>query len=240
MERISNLLDISTGSVVSVIGCGGKTSMIGLIAKQNAEKKVLITPTTKTFPVHSDDVILCVTLKSCMEHKPQKGIQCLGLYNERNSKLEALPEQVLTEIIPMYDIVLMEADGSRWLPCKGWLDNEPVIHFGSTHTVGVVTMDALGKPASNKLVHHLPEFLELTGIKEGDIITEQVLVDMVTLPKGMFKKTQGHNYLVVNKVEDKSQSNPAISFLEAIKTKAPGRFKRLIYGSVHKNTWQEV
>ena len=239
-NRISELLDITTGSAVSVVGCGGKTSLIELIASLNRSEKVLVSPTTKTFPMISDNVILCDTLEKCTEHEPLAGIQCLGLYNERNGKLEALPEQVLNDLVPHYDIVLMEADGSRWLPCKGWRDNEPVIHYFSTQTVGVVTMNALDKAAKSDIVHHLPEFLSLTGLYEGEKITIQALEDMVNLPEGMFKNSVGKQYLLVNQVEDENTRRTAESFLQAIKEKYPGRFKRLIYGSVHNNTWQEV
>jgi len=239
-EDISALLDIKTGSLVSVVGCGGKTSLINLIADRNSDKKVLVSTTTKTFPMISDKVILCDTLKSSLEHEPQPGVQCLGQFNERNGKLEALPEHILVDIVPHYDIVLMEADGSRWLPCKGWSDNEPVIHYFTTQTVGVITMIALGKKATKEVVHHLPEFLSLTGLIEGDIITEQALEDMVCLPGGMFSKALGQLYLLVNQVEDDKTAHKAETFLKTIKTKYPGRFKRLIYGSVFRNTWQEV
>jgi len=239
-KTISALLDIKTGSAVSVVGCGGKTSLIELLAIQNKEKKVLVSTTTKTFPMISDEVILCDTLKSSIAHQPQPGIQCFGQYNERNKKLEALPENILVDMIPHYDLVLMEADGSRWLPCKGWRDHEPVVHYFSTHTVGVVTLNALGKPANKEIVHHLPEFLSLTGLAEGDIISEQALTDMVCLPGGMFKGCVGKMYLVLNRVKDEKTACIAKHFLEKIEVKYPKRFKKLIYGSVHKNVWYEI
>jgi len=234
------LLEISSGSAVAVVGCGGKTSLIELIAMLCIDRKVLVSTTTKTFPMISDVATLCDTMESCIEHVPQTGIQCLGKFNERNGKLEALPENILVDLVPHYDIVLMEADGSRWLPCKGWLDSEPVVYYYSTHTVGVVTMNALGRAATSEVVHHLPEFLTLTGLREGDIITEQVLEDMVCLPKGMFKGSVGKEYLLVNKVENENEIRIAEAFLQKIKAKYPGRFNRLIYGSVHRNTWYEV
>jgi len=239
-NRISTLLDITAGKAVSVVGCGGKTSLIDLLATLSSGKKVLVSTTTKTFPMISDKVILCDTLKSCIEHVPQTGIQCLGQFNKRNGKLEALPEHILVDLVPHYDIVLMEADGSRWLPCKGWRDNEPVVHYFSTQTVGVVTMNALSKAAKSDIVHHISEFLSLTGLREGEMITEQALEDMVCLPKGMFKNSVGNQYLLVNQVEDEQTKSTAESFLQRIKTKYPNRFKRLVYGSVHMNTWQEV
>jgi len=240
MPLISALPEISAGSIISVVGCGGKTSLIGLLASQNSSKKVLVSPTTKTFPMTGSGVILCDTLESSLAHIPQTGIQCLGVYNERNKKLEALPEFILVDMIPHYDIVLIEADGSRWLPCKGWRNNEPVVPPYTTHTVGVVTIDALGKPATGDIVHHLPEFLALTGLREGDIITEQVLEDMVCLPGGMFKGCVGELYLLVNKVENEETAAVAEAFLKSIKAKYPARFKRLIYGSVHRDEWREV
>ena len=239
-EDISALLDIKTGSLVSVVGCGGKTSLIKLLAAENNNRKVLVSPTTKTFPMISDGVILCDTLESSINHKPQTGIQCLGVYNKRNKKLEALPESILTGTIKQYDIVLIEADGSRWLPCKGWRSNEPVVPSYSTHTVGVISMSALGKAATAETVHHLPEFLALTGLEEGEIITDQVLEDMVCLPGGMFKNSVGEKYLLVNRVEDEETVKITKSFLGNIKEKYPDRFKRLIYGSVHRNEWHEV
>jgi len=238
--EISALLDITDGSIVSVVGCGGKTSLIELLAALNNKKKVLVSTTTKTFPMLSDDVVLCDTLEGSIRHEPQAGVQCLGQFNERNGKLEALPEHILVDMVPHYDIVLMEADGSRWLPCKGWRDNEPVVHYFSTQTVGVITMGALDKEAGKECVHHLPEFLSLTGLHEGDLITEQVMIDMVCLPKGMFKTSVGKQYLLVNRVEDETTARSAESFLKNIKSKYPERFKRLIYGSVHRNVWHEI
>ena len=237
---ITGILDIRTGSAVAVVGCRGKTSLIELIALQNKDKKVLVTPTTKIFPMISDDIVLCDTLQSCLKHKPKTGVQCLGQYNERSNVLEALPMQTLADMVPLYDIVLMEADGSRGLPCKGWKDHEPVVPDFCTQTVGVLTMCALGKTAANDVVHHLAEFMLLTGLGEGDIITVKALEDMVCLPEGMFRTSIGDQYLVINQVENESTTCEADSFLRSVKAKYPGRFKRLIYGSVHVGDWHEV
>jgi probable selenium-dependent hydroxylase accessory protein YqeC len=233
MESLSALLDISARSIVSVVGCGGKTSIIEILADENRNKKVLVSPTAKIFPMCSGGVVLCDTLESSIEHTPQTGIQCLGVLNKRNGKLEALPKYALAALATLYDIVLTEADGSRGLPCKGWLKTEPVIPFFATHTVGVVSLCALGRQATKEFVHHLPEFLSLTGLNEGDIITEQTIADMICAPFGMFKNSVGKNYLVVNKVEDESTEKRAMNLLENIKAKHPKLFSRLLYGSVH-------
>ena len=193
---LSTLLNITNGSVVSVVGCGGKTSLINQLARCNADKKVLISPTTKIFPMTLPDVTQCYTVEESIKHKSHQGVQCLGQMNGKG-KLEALPEQVLADLIPQYDIVLLEADGSRSLPFKGWTDNEPVVPMYSTHTIGVVSLDSLGCRATEDNVHNLREFLLLTGLKEGNIITQDAVDAMIYSPNGMFKNAVGAKYVVV-------------------------------------------
>jgi len=229
-----------TGSVAAVVGCGGKTSLIGLIAEKLRDKKVLISTTTKIFPPKMKDIMLCETLLQCEEHEQRTGIQCMGLLNSASGKLEALPEVFLAELLPRYDIVLLEADGSRGLPCKGWLETEPAVPGYCTHTMGVITMNALGKPAGDSTVHRLPEFTALTGVGEGQTITQEALEAMICNSAGMFKNSAGKRYVIVNQVEDGAAACAARSFLQTIKEKYPTRFEKLLFGSVHNDAWQEV
>jgi probable selenium-dependent hydroxylase accessory protein YqeC len=210
------------------------------MADKLRNRKVLISTTTKIFPPKMKDIMLCETLQECEEHEPREGIQCFGLLNRTSGKLEALPESILAELIPRYDIVLLEADGSRGLPCKGWLTNEPVVPCFCTHTAGLVTMNGLGRAAEETVVHRLPEFLALTGLREGDAITTQALEAIVCAPGGMFKNSAGQRYLLVNQVEDDETTRAALSFLQTIKEKYPNRFAKLLFGSVHQDAWQEV
>ncbi|MDR2574963.1 MAG: putative selenium-dependent hydroxylase accessory protein YqeC [Treponema sp.] len=237
---VTDYLSISTGSVVAVVGCGGKTSLIELVADRLRDKKVLISTTTKIFPPKMKDIVLCETLGQCEGHEPRTGVQCMGLLNRESGKLEALPEALLARLRTRYDIVLLEADGSRGLNCKGWLENEPVVPSYCTHTVGIVTMNALGKPAGETTVHRLPEFFALTGVGEGQTITLAALEAMVCDPNGMFKNSAGQRYVVVNQAEDAAASRAALTFLQGIKEKYPARFEKLLYGSVHNDAWQGV
>jgi len=227
-------------AIVAFVGCGGKTSLIELIADGLRDKKVLISTTTKIFPPKMKDIVLCENLGQCEEHEPRPGVQCMGILNSASGKLEALPEAFLAYLQPRYDVVLLEADGSRGLVCKGWLANEPVVPHYCTHTLGIVTMNALGKPAGEDTVHHPPEFFALTGVGEGQTITSEALEAMVCDPNGMFKNSAGQRYVIVNQVEDEAAACTAKSFLRTIKKKYPARFEKLIFGSVHNDAWQEV
>ena len=208
--------------ILAVVGCGGKTSLIKQLAADMQGKTVLISPTTKMYPLNVGTA------------------DCIGVPNHQTGKLEALPPDELASLAPRYDIVLLEADGSRSLPCKGWLEDEPVVPGYCTHTVGVVTLSALGKPATGERVHNLPQFLALTGLREGQEITMQALRDMVCAPQGMFKNSAGQRILLVNQVEDEPTACAAREFLQGIKARRPGFFERLLFGSVYQDSWQEV
>ena len=237
---VVDYLDICEGSVIAVVGCGGKTALVELLADKLRDKKVLVSTTTKIFPLKTEGIMLCETMRQCEDHQPQAGIQCLGILNAASGKLEPLPDHVLAEMIPRYDVTFLEADGSRRLPCKGWLSNEPVIPACCTHTVGILTMSALGKAAVETIAHRLPEFLALTGLEKGDPITTQALEAMVCAPVGMFKNSAGKQYLLVNQVEDDTAASAARSFLQTIKAKYPNRFERALFGSIHLDAWEEV
>jgi len=239
-DSLFSYLEIPNGSVVALVGCGGKTSLVELMADRLRDKKVLVSTTTKIFPPKMKNIVLCETLWQCGENEPRTGIQCMGLLNSASGKLEALPEVFLVALQPRYDVVLLEADGSRGLPCKGWLTNEPVVPDYCTHTLGLITMGALGKPAGETTVHRLPEFFVLTGVGEGQTITAAALEAMVCAPKGMFKNSAGKRYVIVNQVEDDATAAVALAFLQTIKEEYPARFEKLLFGSVHRDSWQEV
>ena len=229
-------------AVIAVIGCGGKTTLIASLADEYSGKKVLITPTTKILPMTSEGIVLCTTQQKCLSHVPVKGIQCLGVLNQKTGKLEALRQDLLEEIIPYYELVLLEADGSCGLPCKGWLTNEPVIPPFCTHTLGVVTLNAVGKAANSDTVLRLPEFLMLTGLRPGETIDMQALSDMVCAENGMFRTGLGRQSLLVNVADSSAVVNlsAAEELLRGIEKTNPGRFACLAHGNARLSSWSKI
>lgn len=224
---------------VSVCGCGGKTSLVNLLASEYRNKKVLITPTTKMRPLYDDDIQLCTTREMCISHAAQTGIQCMGILNSSTNKLEALNETDLAEVASQYDLVLMEADGSRGLPCKGWTKQDPVIPNFTTHTIGVVSIHALGLPATEANVYRLPEFLTLTGLHEQDPITLHALASMIDFKYGMFHRYQGQLIVCINQVESAQDRQHAELLKKLILEIYPYPI-RIIIGSAKQNCFWET
>jgi len=221
-NKTNSALDLSFPCIAAVIGCGGKTSLLKQMAEGFQGKRVLISPTTKAFPMNI------------------KNADCRGIFNPATGKLEALPEHELADLVSKYDVVLLEADGSRSLPCKGWRADEPVIPKFCTHTLGIVTLNALGCKANSAYVHNLPQFLALTGLHEGDAITLKALQNMVCAPDGMFKNSVGSRIILLNQVETQLNAKIAKVFLKTIKNSYPGVFAKLLFGSIHHDSWQGV
>ena len=226
-------------AIAAVVGCGGKTTLIESIAREYSHRKVLVTPTTKIWPMHGIAPTY-TTPEECLLHRPVQGLQCMGVMNDASGKLEALPLELLERLISQYDLVLIEADGSRGLPCKGWQPDEPVVPGYCTDTIGVATLGALGRPADEDAVLRLPEFLALTGLQRGESVSLRALTDMVCADQGMFRCASGRQSILINQVEDGDSAAVAEDWLKSIRQAYPGRFACLAYGSARANEWKEV
>ncbi len=238
-HSLSDLLGIQMPAAVAVVGCGGKTSLIGALAQENKEQKVLVSPTTKIRPMPQADM-LYTSQQDFLQATPENGICCAGQLDGQTGKLGGFPLVVLEEAKEQYSLLLLEADGSRGIDCKGWETFEPVVPEFCTHTIGVATVLPVGKPATEETVFRLPQFLALTGLFEGDTITIQALADMVCNDNGMFENSRGQRSVFINKVETEAQECLAKELLLQIQRKQPGRFAYLGYGSIPQQKWKSL
>ena len=193
--------------IVTVIGSGGKTSLIWHLATDfsnpadlgkavsssgQVRRKVLVTPTTKMFVPEGNPGLRPRREVPQAEEKlydrycngvppcPVPGISLAGLFNEASGKLESLPPEQLEKIVADYDLVLIEGDGSRGLPLKAWGDDEPVVPPFTDLTIGMLPLCPLGEPISEKFVHRLSLFLALTGAKEGEVLKPEHVLRLIT------------------------------------------------------------
>ena len=123
-----------------------------------------------------------------------------------------------------FDYILVEADGSRQRPIKAPADHEPVIPNGTTKTVGVIGLDALGKQIHGTSVHR-PELLcRLTAKVMGDIIDEDVIARLIRAPQGLFKSVPdgSQRYVVLNKMENSDRQQSARCIIASVKSDFSG------------------
>jgi probable selenium-dependent hydroxylase accessory protein YqeC len=242
-----------TPPVVTVIGSGGKTSVIWRLAANMAKvtpvRKILVTPTTKMlvpspeeklYDRYCDGITNCITnsITDSNTGDPIPGVTLAGRFNETIGKLESLPLPALSKIISAYDLVLIEGDGSRGLPLKAWAADEPVVPAFTTLTVGILPLWPLGKPVSESIIHRLPLFLSLSGAAAGETIKPEHITAVITGGAGgggLFAKAQGKKALFFNQVEDDEALKQAQEITELLPPDFRTGLCAIIAGSVRLN-----
>jgi probable selenium-dependent hydroxylase accessory protein YqeC len=204
--------------VVTVIGSGGKTSLIWLLAQSQRRRRVLVSPTAKMYPGGARQYDHDCFTGEAAAGGPLEGISLAGSLNRETGKLEALPAEVLEAMIAGYDLVLLEGDGSRGLPLKGWAPHEPVVPPYTTVSIGVIPIKALGKKVSPEIVFRLPQFTALCGAEEGDTLKAAHLAAVITAGadgktgtggRGLFAAARGKKVLFINQAENEEQREQA-------------------------------
>lgn len=133
---------------VSIVGAGGKTTALRVMARVLASYRVLVTTTTHMFPVPPSDcrtVLLDPTPGALLGQLRLPGAVCAGQSAE-NGKLCALSPSLLTQATAAADIALCEADGAHRLPLKLHRTDEPVLPPQTDLCLIVAGLSALGKP----------------------------------------------------------------------------------------------
>jgi len=214
MTSAPSFLDVcglGRGDVVSIVGAGGKTSLMFRLAEESRKHGfVTCVSTTTKMLIPSREQCDAYNLAGggFLDEPPQgAGIYVAGR-PVTELKMQGLSERDLHKNSQLFDITLLEADGSAQKPLKGWLTSEPVIPSFTTHTIGVVDISVVGKIVDDDLVHRLDCFCNISGAQKGDVISTNHLRNMITHDMGLFFQAQGARTVFINKVEsDQALSN---------------------------------
>jgi probable selenium-dependent hydroxylase accessory protein YqeC len=237
MPRLTDIIDFQRGEAVAIVGSGGKTSLMWLLAAAHAQEqnKVLVTTTTKIRRPAADQYQELRSSESLPVLPFGPGIVLAG--DEApggKGKLGPLKPGVLEAALPYFDYTFLEGDGSRNLPLKGWAGHEPVAPEFITCTIGVVTLWPVGHKVSEEIVHRLPLFCEISGAREGEALSLEHVAAAVAHPRGLMKGSRGRRILYINQVEDWRDKDRALellsllppAFLETLSLVASGSVRR--------------
>lgn len=232
MQDLIPLFSIEFPSILCVIGSGGKTSLIWLMVQTYRTKKVLISPTTKMFfPPQTDFDFFRTTKEDCC-FPPSVGITLLGDLDESSHKLVSTNPLLLEQEVSQYDLALLEADGSRGFPLKGWESFEPVVPTFTTETIGVLPITSLSLSAKETTIHRFPLFQEITQIAENERVQIEHLQRVVCHQNGLFAKSQGKKILFINQVETPYDWEQAKKLTNRILKSEHLELEQIIVGSV--------
>lgn len=206
--EISNLLQIKKG-VTSIIGGGGKTTLMLKLASELMEKGTcVVCTTTRIFPPEDIRLVTSSNLDDLSKEIARNKVICVSEGLDPNGKLmpPKVPFEKLQEIA---DYIICEADGSRGLPLKAHNENEPVIPKESNQTILVIGIDGIGKRI-NEVCHRTEIYSWLSGVNEDVVVTPEIVAEVVN------KESFGTKALI-NKVENETDMSAAIKVAELIK-----------------------
>ena len=158
--------------VTSVIGSGGKTSLLAALARE-LSGTVVLTTTTHILPFEGMPLLVSPTASDVRAALSESRIICVGSRDEKNGKLVA-PSLGIDALATLAGYVIVEADGARRLPLKAHAPWEPVIPACSNRTILVFGASGIGNPVREKV--HRPElFCELAGCAPDDLATPELV-----------------------------------------------------------------
>ena len=157
---LSQLLEIKKG-VTSIIGSGGKTTLMYVLAGELSKSgRVIVTTTTKIYRPEHIITLENPSLEDIRSAFENNAVICVSKTGDQG-KMEA-PDISFEAMADTADYVLCEADGSKGLPLKAHGLFEPVLPKNSVKTIQV--MGAGGIDGRIKDVCHRPDiYASLTG-----------------------------------------------------------------------------
>lgn len=190
--------------VISIVGAGGKTTLLYYLGEQFAARgmRTILTTTTHICEPEGDvfaenpEEVLCLWNRASYA---VVGVPC------GEGKLTVLPQKELDAYIRMADVVIMEADGAKKMPCKVPAEHEPVITKECDIVIGVMGMDTFGRPLG-QVCFRTEEAIRLLDGKAEDIMNAEQMAKILASCGGTRKNVGDREYYVVlNKCDSKKR-----------------------------------
>lgn len=177
----------SSHPFISVMGGGGKTTFLCLFASYLRSKgySVLLSTSTKLAPPDREEYRedkYFPSFSLIKDYYPGKNeVVLFGSYDEKKDKLISPREEEIDEIKNRYDVVIIEADGSKHRPIKYHTERDPVIWKSTTAIVSIMGLWAIGKKTEDVA------FGDMRNIRIDKAYIEEYISSSEGLCKGMKK-----------------------------------------------------
>lgn len=192
---IYKMLNIQKG-ITAVIGGGGKTTLLQTLAGElSALGSVIVTTSTHIFPMDCMTVLSNATEDELARNVGRGTPICIGS-TAAHGKFSA-PTVPFYRLAELADYVLVEADGSKGLPLKAHLPNEPVIPPHANQVICVVGAQALGNTIA-ECAHRSNLYAALAGCKVEDTVTPETVARVL-------QRESFHTRVLINQVHTPEQ-----------------------------------
>jgi molybdenum cofactor cytidylyltransferase len=216
--KLSHALQINSGDVIAFVGGGGKTTAMFQLANELAPHlRVLTTTSTRIFAAQIKRSPAHVTFnpeqQTVADILPQLDAAILthgqtlliGQADTDSGKAFGLPPEIIDLLAASdhFDVIIIEADGSRMRPLKAPAAHEPAIPGCTTLVVSVAGLDVLGQPLTDDAVHRASMVSHLSHIPPGQPVTAGTVAAVLCHPDGGLKNVpvQARVVPLLNKID---------------------------------------
>lgn len=211
-------MQLQSSRIITLVGAGGKTSLLYALCTEFAQKEnTLLTTTTHIWEPHDLPGAILVTDEDTKQLNAAFLSSRLVALGKSGKKWSSLSLSFLAHIQNIPSRIVCEGDGSRGLPVKIPRKNEPVFYPETDTVIGIIGLSCLGKPAKTCLFGYTPnrhtltaDFPELATVlkEEKGILSPRVLELIAVSPRGLKKGVTTEKFHVVfNQADCLSEEN---------------------------------
>jgi probable selenium-dependent hydroxylase accessory protein YqeC len=255
-ETVNNLtaaLGLQAREHVALVGGGGKTALMFVLAEElrQGKKRVITSTTTKIWHRQASDLKHVGFVQSHPTWRDElsgvlktHGHGFLGHSLLESGKVQGIQPSLADELYQdkEVDYLIVEADGSSGRPVKAPAEYEPVIPGSATKVVGMLGLEALGQELNPEMVFRIDLFSKLTELTLGERLTPSVLCHLFLHPKGLFKGTpfSAKRVVFLNKLDLLPQEKGARDLADLILEEKNSQVDRVVIGSIQERIYEIV
>lgn len=241
--RLKDAFNITDGEVISLVGGGGKTTLMFALARELARDNKLVISTTTTKILEPSSTETPLLLLEDDENKMVKLLlQHMADYRHITVASEKLPSGKLLGISPTLVIklvelkpvsyIIIEADGAAHKSLKAPNPTEPVIPDNTSLVIPVVGIDAVGRPLTAENVFRAEIASQLLGLPLGKVISAEAVARLITHHQGIIKGSPTPARIIpfINKVAMPEDLTRAKDLANQILIKRHPQIDRVILG----------
>ena len=240
---LSEALDIKPGEVISLVGGGGKTTLMFALARELATSGscVITTTTTKIFePLPSQTPLLLLEVDK--EEMIRLLLQNIDKYRHITLASERLASGKLNGISPdlvvrlaevnRVSCIIVEADGAAQKSLKAPNPTEPVIPYNTSLVIPMVGIDAVGCRLTEKNVFRPEIVSKLIGVPLEEVISAESIAFLITHHQGIIKGSPDRARIVpfINKMDLDEGLSKGRSLANKILAMRHPRIKQVVLG----------
>ena len=243
VKTLEKLLNLRKKDIITAVGSNGKTTFCLNLCKElkKKEKTVFFTTTVKILPVNKKYEFIDITIPNTENKTEEKkgevfpkmeitsfllnlkkklnnsgNVYVLGIYDNKIGKITSLSPELLENISEKCDYKIIEGDGSKMKPLKGWKKTEPVYTKNTTKSVGILPINIIGDKITDINIHRMEEFLKISKGQKNETLTLNHLYNVIVHKNGLFQYALGERILILNCAERDKDKENALNLAEMI------------------------